>query len=441
MIAWSHAEPARVGHVAYVPRGDRGAILGRGEARPEDAAPRLFFGAERPGRPRVLPLSAPGLSRQQLRVRARGDHLRVQCIGKLPMRVHGREVSEAEVAPGEVIELSRELLILCEEREPLVPGDREPPFAFGMPDPHGWVGEGSAAWLLRDEIALAAGGPNHVLVTGPSGAGKELLARAIHALSPRASGPFVARNAATLPHGIIDAELFGNAKNYPNSGMRERAGLFGEADSGTLFLDEIGELPEELQAHLLRVLDQGEYHRLGEDRARRVDVRVVAATNRDVASLKHDFAARLKVRVSVPGLSERRADIPLLARVLLRELAKNAPAVRERFFDADEPRIAPELVSALLAHEWTAHVRELEGLLIVALRESRQHFVALTKGVQERLRLPARPTREPPSREEIEEALALASGNVSRAYQSLGLPSRDALNRLIKKLGIRVQRE
>src|SRR6185503_16398678 len=115
-------------------------------------------------------------------------------------------------------------------------------------------------------------------------------ARALHELSPRAERRLVSRNAATLPSGLMDAELFGNAKNYPNPGMAERAGLIGEANGGTLFLDEIGELPAELQAHLLRVLDgDGEYQRLGDAQQRRSDFRLVAATNRDPSSLKHDF--------------------------------------------------------------------------------------------------------------------------------------------------------
>src|SRR5690348_15490748 len=129
--------------------------------------------------------------------------------------------------------------------------------------------------------------PGHVLLTGASGTGKELAARAIHALSKRSGQRLVARNAATLPESLIDAELFGNAKNYPNPGMAERAGLVGQADGSTLFLDEIAELPSSSQAHLLRVLDDGEYHRLGDGLARRSDFRLVAATNRDVSSLKH----------------------------------------------------------------------------------------------------------------------------------------------------------
>ncbi len=130
----------------------------------------------------------------------------------------------------------------------------------------------------------------------------------------------------------MDAELFGHAKNYPNQGSPERRGLVGEADGGTLFLDEFAELPASLQAHLLRVLDDGEYHRLGDARARRADLRLIAATNRPEQSLKHDVLARLKARIAVPDFDARREDIPLLVAHLLRRQAAGAPALLERFF-------------------------------------------------------------------------------------------------------------
>ena len=175
-------------------------------------------------------------------------------------------------------------------------------------------------------MAFAAQAASHVLITGASGVGKELAARAVHALSARADGPWVSRNAATLPDGLADAEFFGNAANYPNPGMPERPGLVGEAAGGTLFLDEIGELSEPLQAKLLRVADAGEYQRLGEATPRHADFVLVGATNRDPSSLKHDLAARFPVRLHVPGLAERREDIPLIAEALLqRAVAKMPP--------------------------------------------------------------------------------------------------------------------
>src|SRR5262249_39430583 len=142
---------------------------------------------------------------------------------------------------------------------------------FGEPDADGLVGESPAMWALRGAIAAAARRDLHALVLGPSGTGKELVARAIHARSARSGRPLVARNAATIPESLMDAELFGNVRSYPNPGTPERAGLIGQAHRSTLFLDEIAELPVSLQAHLLRVLDEGDYQRLGEATARKSD--------------------------------------------------------------------------------------------------------------------------------------------------------------------------
>jgi two-component system nitrogen regulation response regulator GlnG/two-component system response regulator HydG len=442
-IAWSLAEPDRIGEVALPPPLGKSAVLGRGDRANDDRDERIVFRPLRPGgSPALAPLAAPGLSRRQLVVSASGGGLALEKVGRVAMRVNGRAIDRAVVHTGDVVVLEEELVLLVVDAAPgAFAGGTRPDFAFGEPDAFGVVGESPRAWTLRDDIAFYARREGHVLVSGPSGAGKELAARALHALSSRASGPFVARNAATLPAGIIDAELFGNAKNYPNAGMRERAGLVGEADGGTLFLDEIGELPEALQSHLLRVLDAGEYHRLGEDRPRRADVRLIAATNRDEANLKHDLLARLKLRLAVPGLEERMSDVPLLAIAALRRMGASDPAIRERFFEPGarpSPRIEPDLVVALLEHAFTTHARELETLLVLAMAGSREHFIALTADV--RARLKSTRAAEPPTREQIEQALERCQGSVSRAWSELGLPSRDALNRLIKKHGIVVKR-
>jgi two-component system nitrogen regulation response regulator GlnG/two-component system response regulator HydG len=327
------------------------------------------------------------------------------------------------------------------------------------------VGESPAAYRLRDLAAFHAKASTNVLLLGPSGSGKELAARAIHRLSRRADRPWVARNAATFPAGLIDAELFGNPRNYPNPGMAERPGLIGQADGGTLFLDEIGELPAELQAHLLRVLDgDGEYHRLGEAAPRRADLRLVAATNRDAQALKHDLLARLTLRLRLPGLEERREDIPLLARHLLKQAAARDPEVAARFVAdkgawAGEPRIDPALVDHLVRHHFAAHLRELETLLWQAMAGSRHYYVALTEEVLAHWTPAPRPAREdprpadppvgldeapPPAQpgappeptlDEIRAAIAAADGNLARAARALGL-SRYALYRVLRKHGI-----
>jgi len=240
-------------------------------------------------------------------------------------------------------------------------GDTE----FGEPDLHGIVGESPAAWRLRDRIAWAAASREHTLILGPSGSGKELAARAIHASSARARGPFIARNAATIPPSLFDAELFGNVKGYPGPGVPERPGLVGAAQGGTLFLDELGELPETSQSHLLRLLDEGgEYHPLGASSAKRSNLRVLGATNRDPACLKHDLAARLIGRLTVPGLDERRDDIPLLVRHLLRRATESPES------GSTEPAVGAGLIETLLHHPYTTHLRELHALLWKALEEN-----------------------------------------------------------------------
>ncbi|MBC7171702.1 MAG: sigma 54-interacting transcriptional regulator, partial [Polyangiaceae bacterium] len=249
--------------------------------------------------------------------------------------------------------------------------------------------------------------------------------------------------------GIVDAELFGNAKNYPNPGTPERAGLIGEADGSTLFLDEIGDLPERLQVHLLRALDaDGEHQRLGESKTRRSSFRLVAATNRPLSSLKHDFLARFTHRVALTGLGERREDIPLVIRALLRRAAATTPSIGSRFFERRggelaEPRIAPSLIIRLVRHSYDHHVRELDRLLWVAISSTREDFLDLTPEVLAELGeaddndAPGAEARDPGSltKGEIEAALA-SSANVSAAARALGLKNRFVLHRLIRKHGL-----
>ena len=437
-IAWSLSEPSRLAESADLPAG-RASVLGRGGPQPDDRAVRVSFRRVRPGvRGPSQPLASPGVSRVQLRFSAPdASGFEVESVGKSALFVDGVRTTRARVSVGSRLHVERQLLLLVvRAADELSTRSAPPEFPFGEADAFGVVGESSRAYALRDQLAFLARRTGHVFVRGPSGAGKELCARALHALSTRATGPFVSRNAATLPTGIIDAELFGNARNYPNAGMRERRGIVGEADGGTLFLDEIAELPEELQAHLLRLLDSGEYHRLGDEASQRADLRVVGATNRDEAALKHDLLARFTLRIDVPGLDERVDDIPLIARAILRRHARSDDELRRRFFDGDHPRIEPALIEALLTRRYTTHVREVETMLLSSLAVSRGSFLALPAGTR---RVEAGPApgrgdvRPPPTREQIEAELARNGGNVSQAWRDLGLSSRDALRRLMKK--------
>ncbi len=451
-ILWSLEEPDRIGETAVV-QGER--ILGRGDPQADDPAPRLRFGRARPGGHLPGPmLQGARLSRQQLQLSPRTDGgLHVRSLGRCRLLVNGRETSEAEVGDGDVLHLRNALMLLVIRRKPFARSRAWPAsleFPFGAADKFGIVGESQAAWTLRDALAVAAGSGLHVLLRGESGAGKELAARALHALSPRANRPLIARSAATFTETLIDAELFGNAKNFPNVGTPERSGLVGDADGSSLFLDEIGELPPSMQAHLLRFLDRGgEYHRLGESRPRRADVRFIAATNRPIETLKHDFAARLMARVEIPGLGERPEDVPLITRSLLVALAERSPEIAARFFERRggrlaEPRIEPELIELIVRHRYTLHVRELERLLWTSLSSSIGEFIAVTQPLLDALKVaeppPPRSETSPsaplPDRGAVESALAAAGGRVALAARSLGLSSRYVLYRLMRQYGL-----
>ena len=454
-IAWSWDEPHRVGDVARLPTHGV-ALLGRGrEARSGEE--QLRFVRRRPGGThRPGPLEAANLSRRQLLLLPRrGGRFEARNVGKAPMHFRGSPTDSALLRPGDSLRIGRGLVLHLDEGPEGLPAHRcwdpELQFPFGEADPFGMVGESWRFWEMREQLAFCARRPVHVLITGESGTGKELAARSLHGMSARAAGPLVARNAATIPGSLIDAELFGNAKNYPNPGMKERSGLVGEADGGTLFLDEIGELPQEHQAHLLRVLDSGgEYQRLGETQTRRSRFRLVAATNRDPEAIKHDLRARMVLRVDLQPLQTRPSDIPLLARHLLRRIAADNPDIRAGFFDHDErgalqPRLDGELVEALLAHSWTTHARELERLLWTSLSSSRGEALRLTDPVRELLDL--RPEPAPEQDDEavtaamIRDSLARNGGVQSRVWKELGLKNRFQLRRLIQRYGIELGRD
>jgi len=234
-----------------------------------------------------------------------------------------------------------------------------------------------------------------VLLTGESGTGKEVLARAIHAQSPRRDESFVAVNCGAIPEALLESELFGHAKGAFTGADRARRGLFTEADGGTLFLDEVGELPFSLQVKLLRVLQEEEVRPLGESKPRQVDVRVIAATARELESevaagrFREDLFYRLNVlRVEVPPLRERPEDIPLLVDHFL--------ALFRDTLGKPVRGVADEALARLVAYRWPGNVRELENVI--------ERAVILARGEQLGLReLPANVV-------EIESAAAVAGG-------------------------------
>ncbi len=304
------------------------------------------------------------------------------------------------------------------------------------------VAESRAMRDALDVAARVAPHPTTVLLTGPSGTGKEVLAREIHRLSPRHDHPFVAINCAAIPESLLESELFGHAKGSFTGAVADHPGLFEQADGGTLFLDEIGELPLALQAKLLRVLQDREIRRVGDRVTRRVDVRVVAATARDLAAevrdqrFREDLYYRLNVvAIALPPLRERPEDLPPLVRLLLeRHSARLGHSV---------PALDPEAMKQVLEAPWPGNVRELENALERAM-------VLAQGGVIRAADLPA-PSAAPATASAgatslkaqadaaearaIRDALTRTGGNRKDAAKLLGISVRTLFYKL-KDLGI-----
>ncbi|KFX70759.1 transcriptional regulator [Pseudomonas taeanensis MS-3] len=234
--------------------------------------------------------------------------------------------------------------------------------AAGQHRPRELIGQSPSHKHLQQEIALVGDSELTVLISGETGVGKELVAEALHAASPRATRPLISLNCAALPDTLVESELFGHVRGAFSGAINQRSGKFELADGGTLFLDEVGELPLAVQAKLLRVLQSGQLQRVGSDREHRVDVRVLAASNRDLAEevrtgrFRADLYHRLSVYpLRVPALRERGRDVLLLAGYFLEE---NRARLGLRSL-----RLSADAQKALLAHDWPGNVRELEHLI------------------------------------------------------------------------------
>ncbi|HBY59016.1 MAG TPA: response regulator [Solibacterales bacterium] len=307
------------------------------------------------------------------------------------------------------------------------------------------VGGSAALRQSVEQATMAARSDARVLLTGESGTGKELLAAHIHAESPFASGPFVKVNCAAIPTELLESELFGHEKGAFTGAAAMRRGKFELADGGTLFLDEVGDLHAGSQAKLLRVLQEGEFHRVGGEKAIRVSVRVVSATNRDLLNLvrqgtfREDLYYRLcVVPIRVPALRERTEDIPELARYFLDEFCARNNFRKKHFEDAVFP--------ALSAYAWPGNVRELRNIvermailcpgealgpeaIPVELRARRDDEAGAAPRSSLRL------ARETAEREHLLRALEAANWNVSGAARALGM-ERTNLHKRIRALGI-----
>jgi DNA-binding NtrC family response regulator len=280
----------------------------------------------------------------------------------------------------------------------------------------------------------------NVLITGENGTGKEVIARTLHSLSLRFREPLIPVNAGALSQGVFESELFGHVKGAFTDAKTDRVGRFELADGGTLFLDEIANVSLNLQAKLLRVLETGEFERVGSSKTCKVDVRVLSATNADLSAevsqgkFRQDLLFRLNtVEIQLPPLRDRREDIPLLAEHFLRQ---HSERYRKPFH-----RFTPEALKALREHLWPGNVRELDHVVERALlMTSGGVITAFDLGLRASREAKLSAQLEEMSLEEVERALihkALArfGGNANRAAEALGL-SRSALYRRLQKYGL-----
>jgi two-component system response regulator AtoC len=317
------------------------------------------------------------------------------------------------------------------------------------------LGESPATRHLMEEIERVAPYKTNVLIMGESGTGKELVARTIHLLGPRRDRSWVAINCSAIPHDLMESELFGYVKGAFTGATQARLGRIEQAQGGTLFLDEIGDLDPALQTKLLRVLQEREFSPLGSDQVRKVDVRIMAATNRDLKEMvrenrfREDLFYRLDVySIVVPPLRERREDVPLLAQAFLRELAA----------ETDKPvsGISDDALAVLRNYNWPGNIRELHNAIERSLLSCRGDTIEACDLPYAILRGTARPDNvdalldgmgsadldtwlESVERRAILQALEQSGGVQAQAARRLGISERSLWHRL-KKLKIQVNR-
>jgi two-component system response regulator HydG len=390
-----------------------------------------------------------GISRQHAELVSAEEGWQVVDLGsRNGTRLNGVPIERANLQPGDRIGVGGVRLLLLPSpgaEASGAPHDRatqELDLSLALPGASdhtpGFLGESPLVKNLLARVAKAAPSEATCLVAGESGTGKELVARALHDLSPRRRGPFVVLNCAALPAELVESELFGHERGAFTGAVARKIGLAEAAAGGTLFLDELGELPPPAQAKLLRFLENKELVRVGSTTPRRVDVRVVAATHRDLDAMveagtfREDLLYRLRVvELSVPPLRERGADVSLLAAAFLALFAPTS-------------RFSPAAREAIAAFSWPGNVRELRNAIEAA--------TIFAEGDQVRVSdLPARvrptssaPDADPPSapltledaeRRAILAALEHTSGHRTRTAKLLGI-DRKTLYTKLKELGL-----
>jgi two-component system C4-dicarboxylate transport response regulator DctD len=384
---------------------------------------------ERPGSPPVVMLTGHG-----------DISMAVRCLKAGAFEFAEKPFDDAVLLAyvGKAVEQSRLVREASDLRRRLTLCSPEEDGRFGM------VGRSPPMQDLYAQVEAAARSDAPVLITGETGVGKELVARAIHMQSQRSSGPFVPVNAGALPETMLESELFGHARGAYTGAVGERDGKLVSASGGTLLLDEIETMSARAQVQLLRVLDDGLVVPLGSDRPRKVDIRLICASNADLSeevkrgAIREDFSHRIMVLdIRVPSLRERADDVPLLVSYFLRRISdKNGVSV---------PALSGETLTEMVRHHWPGNVRELknavERLAITSRDGSAGTFTPDLRFDSERLlSLPAgagrlRDEMEKVERTMIESALKECHGEINATFQLLGI-SRRALYERMKKYGL-----
>jgi two-component system, NtrC family, response regulator GlrR len=392
---------------------------------------RMVLGSQRDA---DLRLTDPTVSREHVELEARSDGVRVRDLGSTNgTLLGGLRIQEGILERDALLVVGNVQLRIRVEEQPL--SLLEPGQAFGM-----LVGRSAPMVKLLGTIATVAPTDATVLILGETGTGKEVVARSIHAASERPQQPLVTVDCSTLAPDLVESELFGHVKGAFTGASAERRGAFLAADGGTIFLDEIGELPLDVQPKLLRAVEVGAIRRLGEDLPRQVDVRVIAATRRDLEEearrgrFRPDLYYRLAViTVRLPPLRERREDIPALARHFAERWGQ--PGV-----DLPEP-----LLSRLAHYDWPGNVRELGNVVerALALPESEPELTSakapMPAGAEALQGLPFRQAKEQLidqfTRAYLSHLLETHGGNITEVAEASGI-ARPYVHELINKFGL-----
>jgi transcriptional regulator with PAS, ATPase and Fis domain len=360
---------------------------------------------------------------------------------------HGEKI---RIAPGETILIGSSVLIIQQRartRPPLLRPET-------LRDDRALIAPVSAAQdeamqRIQRLAERAAAGTINVLITGETGVGKELLAETVHRLSPRKEGPYVCLNCAALSETLLESELFGYERGAFTGAFQAKAGLLETAGAGSIFLDEVGELPLATQAKLLRVIETREVSRLGSLKPRRIDVRFIAATNRDLeaevarGAFRRDLYFRLNgITLTIPPLRERLSEIPRLAEIFVRQISRE--------LGRPEPRLPPAVITLLEGYAWPGNIRELKNmmeravLLCVGNEIGPEHFPPdklIPLRAAQVMRSVVQPIAPAPSgphlsdtqeidRQRVVDALNACAGNQSRAAKRLGISRRTLVSKL-----------